>query len=61
MDVGTVLEGADAVEAGLIDSLGSLSDALEALYDMIESKPQKKGKKNCGGETKKSPKKKKES
>lgn len=61
MDVGTVLEGADAVEAGLIDSLGSLSDALEALYDMIESKSQKKGKKNCGGETKKSPKKKKES
>lgn len=36
MDVGTVLEGSDAVKAGLIDSLGSLSDALEALYEMIE-------------------------
>ena len=51
MDVGTVLEGSDAVKAGLIDSLGSLSDALEALYQMIEEnqaadaspKPQKKG------------------
>ncbi|NMP36907.1 MAG: peptidase S14 [Clostridiales bacterium] len=37
MDVGTVLDGKDAVEEGLIDSLGSLSDALDALYSMIES------------------------
>lgn len=36
MDVGTILEGARAVEVGLIDSLGGLSDALEALYHMIE-------------------------
>lgn len=35
-DVGTVLEGRDAVAEGLIDSLGSLSDAFEALYDMID-------------------------
>ncbi len=34
-DVGTVLEGRDAVAEGLIDSLGSLSDAFEALYAMI--------------------------
>lgn len=36
MDVGTVLDGEDAVKEGLIDGLGSLSDALESLYDMID-------------------------
>lgn len=36
LDVGTVLTGEKAVDEGLIDSLGSLSDALECLYDMIE-------------------------
>lgn len=35
-DVGTVLDGNRAVEEGLIDSVGSLSDAIECLYDMIE-------------------------
>ena len=35
-DVGTVLYGKQAVEAGLIDRVGTLSDALEALYDMVE-------------------------
>ena len=35
MDVGTVLEGKKAVEVGLIDSVGSLSIALEKLKDMI--------------------------
>ncbi len=34
-DVGTVLDGKDAVAAGLIDRLGSLSDALDALYARI--------------------------
>ena len=34
-DVGTVLEGKQAVEAGMIDHLGSLSDALERLYHRI--------------------------
>ena len=48
MDVGTVLDGADAVDEGLIDSLGNLSDALACLYRMIE-----------GGEKKPKPKKKK--
>lgn len=36
LDVGSVVEGEKAVELGLIDSLGSLSDAMECLYDMIE-------------------------
>lgn len=36
MDVGSVVEGKEAVELGLIDSLGSLGDAMECLYDMIE-------------------------
>lgn len=35
-DVGTVLFGKDAVKHGIIDSLGGLSDALDALYEMIE-------------------------
>lgn len=35
MDVGTVLDGPDAVEEGLIDSLGSLSDAMDCLTGMI--------------------------
>ena len=35
-DVGSVLDGEDAVKEGLIDSLGSLSDAIGALYDMID-------------------------
>lgn len=37
MDVGTVLSGEAAVEEGLVDSLGSLSDALNCLYEMIEA------------------------
>ena len=38
MDIGTVLNGETAVAEGLIDRLGSLSDALEALVDMSEKK-----------------------
>lgn len=34
-DVGTVISGKQAVELGLIDVVGTLSDALDALYDMI--------------------------
>jgi len=37
MDVGTTINGNDAVSEGLIDSLGGLSDAIGALYDMIEN------------------------
>ena len=35
-DIGTVLDGKEAVEAGLIDALGGLGQALDALYEMIE-------------------------
>ena len=38
MDVGTVLDGADAVEEGLIDSLGTLSEAIDCLYGMIDKR-----------------------
>lgn len=36
MDVGTVLDGEEAVNCGLIDSLGGLSDALDYLNSQIE-------------------------
>ena len=39
-DVGSVLNGSDAVNEGLIDRLGSLHDALDALYEMIEHQKQ---------------------
>ena len=38
MDVGTVLDGEDAVDIGLIDYLGGLSHAIECLYDLIEQR-----------------------
>ncbi len=37
MDMGTVLDGDAAVSEGLIDSLGTLSDAISALYELIEN------------------------
>ena len=37
-DVGSVLSGQGAVDVGLIDSLGSLSDVIDCLYNMIENK-----------------------
>jgi ATP-dependent protease ClpP protease subunit len=36
LDVGTVIEGEDAVKLGLIDELGGLGDAMDCLYKMIE-------------------------
>lgn len=43
-DIGTVLDGEAAVQEGLIDELGSLSDALRCLYEMIErEKPEEDG------------------
>lgn len=36
-DVGSVLDGHEAVEEGLIDRLGSLHDAIETLYQQIEA------------------------
>lgn len=35
-DLGTVLVGEEAVEAGLIDEVGGIREALQKLYDMIE-------------------------
>lgn len=35
-DLGTVLVGAQAVEAGLIDQVGGIKDALQKLYEMID-------------------------
>ena len=37
LDMGTVIDGETAVKEGLIDRLGSLSDAIEALYRLIET------------------------
>ena len=42
MDVGTVLDGPAAVEEGLIDSLGSLSDAMDCLGKMIDREKKRK-------------------
>lgn len=41
-DVGTLLFGEDAVQMGLIDSIGSLSEALEKLRNLIKEKNQSK-------------------
>ena len=35
-DVGTLLEGEDAVREGLIDEVGGISQALNKLHEMIE-------------------------
>ncbi len=45
LDIGTILEGEEAVKEGLIDSVGSFSDAMNCLYEMIEksNKEQDKG------------------
>lgn len=36
LDIGTILDGERAVDVGLIDSVGKLSDAIDCLYDMID-------------------------
>ena len=41
-DVGTVLFGEMAAKCGLIDRVGNLSDALEALYGLIDSRKNNK-------------------
>lgn len=54
MDIGTILEGEEAVEEGLIDSVGAVSDAIDALYDMIkESKEPKETKKKTRAKSRK--------
>ena len=37
-DVGTMLEGKEAVEEGLIDEIGGIKDAMKKLHDMILNK-----------------------
>ncbi len=37
-DVGTMLEGKEAVQEGLIDEVGGIKEALTKLYEMIEKK-----------------------
>ena len=36
-DIGTILDSEKAVKCGLIDSVGSLSEAISSLYDMINN------------------------
>ncbi len=56
MDIGTVLDGEAAVRAGLIDSLGTLKDAIEKLYSLIDEEdvpkkaPRRKKSKGVGAE-----------
>lgn len=44
MDVGTILNGKEAVKEGLIDRVGTLSQATECLYEMIKKQKKKKSK-----------------
>ena len=37
LDIGTILEGQEAVDEGLIDSVGTMAEAMDCLYDMIEN------------------------
>lgn len=48
MDIGTILDGQEAVNEGLIDKIGTLSEAVEALYSMIEDEKRKSDKKKRG-------------
>ncbi len=41
MDMGTVLDGEQAVEEGLIDQLGGLAQAVGKLTELIEARPKK--------------------
>lgn len=45
LDVGTILEGEEAVEEGLIDEVGTIRNALDKLYELIEEKNSKVSKK----------------
>ena len=41
-DIGTLLEGEEAVKEGLIDEVGGMSEALNKLHEMIDQSRQKK-------------------
>lgn len=45
LDIGTVLEGEEAVEEGLINKVGTVRDALDRLYKMIDDKKLSESKK----------------
>ena len=47
MDIGTILDGEDAVKEGLIDSVGTLRDAAACLYKMIAAAKSKEKKKKA--------------
>ena len=49
MDVGTVLDGEEAVSEGLIDTLGNLHEAMVCLEEMIEDDKNKRSAENDGG------------
>lgn len=53
MDVGTSIDGEEAVSLGLIDHLGGLSDAIECLYRMIDEEEEKNEKKSGSKKEKK--------
>ena len=37
-DVGTMLDGRDAVKEGLIDQVGGIHEALEKLYELMDQR-----------------------
>ena len=45
-DVGTMLEGKEAVEEGLIDEVGGMKEALAKLYELIDIHKERKKKIN---------------
>ena len=53
MDVGTVLDGSEAVKCGLIDNLGGLGDAINCLYGLIEKEKKRKVREEKTGTVKK--------
>lgn len=42
-DIGSILDGEEAVQEGLVGSLGGISDAFEALFEMIEEQEEDGG------------------
>ena len=40
-DIGSIVDGKEAVEYGIIDEIGGLSDALDALREMIKESKEK--------------------
>ncbi len=45
-DIGTILEGQEAVDEGLVDEVGTLRDAINCLYDMISDCKEKENSKS---------------